>query len=41
MEKALDDVLCEGKILTYHMGGNVSTTGFATAIADKLATNAV
>ena len=39
LEKALEDVLTEGKVLTYHMGGDVSTTGFAEAIADKLTAN--
>lgn len=39
IEKALENVLSEGKVLTYHMGGDASTTGFAEAIADKLTTS--
>jgi isocitrate/isopropylmalate dehydrogenase len=39
IERALEAVLTEGKVLTYHMGGDVSTTGFAEAIAEKLVAN--
>lgn len=36
IETALEDVLSEGKVLTYHMGGNVTTSGFAEAVAEKM-----
>jgi len=36
IESALEDVLSEGNVLTYHMGGNVTTSGFAEAVAEKL-----
>lgn len=37
LEQSLEEVLTEGKVLTYHMGGDVSTTGFAEAVAARLA----
>jgi isocitrate/isopropylmalate dehydrogenase len=36
IEQALKDVLIEGKVRTYDLGGNASTTGFAEAVAGKL-----
>jgi isocitrate dehydrogenase (NAD+) len=37
--QAVKDVLVEGKVRTYHMGGEASTTDFAEAIAGKLKEN--
>ncbi|OGO17677.1 MAG: hypothetical protein A2Z14_13120 [Chloroflexi bacterium RBG_16_48_8] len=34
--QALMDVLMEGKVRTYHMGGDASTTDFGEAVAQKL-----
>jgi len=34
--QALSDVLREGKVRTYHMGGEASTTDFAEAVAQKI-----
>lgn len=39
IERALEEVLTEEKVLTYHMGGNASTTDFAEAVAAKLSAN--
>lgn len=34
--QALTDVLVEGKVRTYHMGGSASTTDFGEAVADRI-----
>ena len=39
LEKAVKDVLVEGKIKTYDLGGNSSTTEVADAISDKIVKN--
>lgn len=39
LEKAVKDILVEGKIKTYDLGGNSSTTEVADAISDKIAKN--
>jgi isocitrate/isopropylmalate dehydrogenase len=36
MEKAIGDVLIEGRVRTYDLGGSSSTTGFAEAVAEKI-----
>jgi isocitrate/isopropylmalate dehydrogenase len=36
LEKAVADVIEEGKVLTYDMGGSASTIDMANAIAAKL-----
>ena len=36
MEKAIVDVLLEGKVKTYDLGGTSSSTDVAEAIAQKL-----
>ena len=36
--QALKDVLVEGKVRTYHMGGEASTTDFGEAVAEKFRT---
>jgi isocitrate/isopropylmalate dehydrogenase len=38
--ESLTDVLVEGKVRTYHMGGNASTTDFGEAVADRIRQNA-
>lgn len=37
---ALTEVLVEGRVLTYHMGGNASTTDFGEAVAERIHRNA-
>ncbi|OGO19379.1 MAG: hypothetical protein A2Z14_07715 [Chloroflexi bacterium RBG_16_48_8] len=37
--QAVKDVLVEGKVRTYHMGGGASTTDFAEAVAERLREN--
>jgi len=39
IEQALKDVLIEGKVRTYDLGGNSSTTAFAEAISEKIREN--
>ena len=39
IEQALKDVLVEGKVRTYDLGGNSSTTAFAEAISEKIREN--
>jgi 3-isopropylmalate dehydrogenase len=36
LEKAITDVICEGKVRTYDMGGSNSTLEMGEAIAAKL-----
>ena len=36
IEQALKDVLVEGKVRTYDLGGNSSTTAFAEAVSEKI-----
>ena len=38
--QSLTNVLVEGKVRTYHMGGNASTTDFAEAVAERIRQNA-
>jgi isocitrate/isopropylmalate dehydrogenase len=38
--QSLTDVLVEGKVRTYHMGGNTSTTDFGEAVAARIRRNA-
>ncbi len=37
--QSLIDVLIEGKVQTYHMGGNASTTDFGEAVAERIRRN--
>lgn len=39
IEQALKDVLVEGKVRTYDLGGNSSTTAFAEAVSEKIREN--
>ena len=39
IEQTLKDVLVEGKVRTYDLGGDSSTTGFAEAVSEKLHEN--
>jgi isocitrate/isopropylmalate dehydrogenase len=36
LEKAIADVISEGKVRTYDMGGSSSTLDVARAVADKM-----
>ncbi|MDD1750564.1 MAG: isocitrate/isopropylmalate dehydrogenase family protein [Methanothrix sp.] len=38
--QSLTEVLVEGKVRTYHMGGNASTTDFGEAVAERIRRNA-
>lgn len=37
--QSLIDVLVEGKVQTFHMGGNASTTDFGEAVAERIRRN--
>jgi 3-isopropylmalate dehydrogenase len=39
IEQALKDVLVEGKVRTYDLGGNSSTTAFAEAVSERIRKN--